>query len=165
MQVGNKPIHYKSWSSNEVRNVGHLMKLIRRIFYSLRIWRFFLSKQTFLLSKGWYQRLKPYGKATKKTYTILPSTTKLSHYIKFSLVKSRKKRSKLKENGSTRNPRKHWLGHSLPIIFPVHKDLKTDCPAPLTAGHFVHLRPWPAVWLRKNCENAAKLGHVGEFVH
>ena len=52
MQVGNKPIHYKSWSSNEGRNVGHLMKLIRRIFYSLRILNVFLSKQTFLLSKG-----------------------------------------------------------------------------------------------------------------
>ena len=62
-----------------------------------------------------------------------------------------------------RDPRKHWLGHSLPIISPVHKDLKTIClPGPLTAGHFGYLRLWPAVWSPKNCENVAKLG---EFVH
>ena len=52
---------------------------IQHIFYSLMIWQNILIwKQTSLLSNGWYQRLKPYGKATKKTYTILPPTTKLS---------------------------------------------------------------------------------------
>ena len=37
------------------------------------------------------------------------------------------------------------------------KGILRNTPSTLTAGHFVYLRPWPAVWSPK-CEN-------GEFVH
>ena len=52
IRVGNKPIHYKSWSSKGVRSVGHLMKDSMH-FYPLRILQnVLISKQTFLPSKG-----------------------------------------------------------------------------------------------------------------
>ena len=90
------------------------------ILQNMLIW-----KQTSLLSNGWYQRLKPYGKATKKTHTILPPTTKLSLFLKarqpnrlaYKILVGKKEEKvcqsskKMDRRLQSWNSRKHWLRH------------------------------------------------------
>ena len=52
IRVGNKPIHYESWSSKGVRNVGHLMKESMHFLSCEYLTELFNIKQTFSLSKG-----------------------------------------------------------------------------------------------------------------
>ena len=75
IRVGNKPIHYESWSSKGVRNVGHLMKDSMHFLSCEDLTERFNIKTNFLTFQLSHSN---YGKVTKKTYTILPPTTKLS---------------------------------------------------------------------------------------
>ena len=117
----NKHMHYKSWSSKGVRNVGHLMKESMH-FVSFED---FTERINFLTFQGVISAIKALRKSNEEnlhnittkyetvTDTFLKARQPNRQYIKFSLAKSRKNRSKLKKNGSRiaeSKPKKTLIG-------------------------------------------------------
>ena len=110
MQVGNKPIHYKSWSSNEVRNVGHLMKLIRRIFYSLRIWRFFFIKTNFLTFQGVISAIKALWESNEENLHNITINYETFALYKILVGKKQKKTVEAQRKWIDPKPKKTLIG-------------------------------------------------------
>lgn len=96
IQVGNKPIHYKSWSQKGVRNVGHLMKDSEH-FLSFEDFTERFNIQTNFLT---FQGVKLVIKVTRKknedlhnittNYQTFTDTFLKGKTTKLSLTKSRK---------------------------------------------------------------------------
>ena len=144
IRVGNKAIHYKSWSSKGVRNMGHLMKDSTHFLSFEDFKERFNIRTNFLTFQGVISAMKDLWKSNEEnlhdittnyqtfTDTFLKAGLPNSLAYKILAGKQQKKpvEAQLKKMDcglQSRNPRKHWLGHSLPIILCEHKDLKTNC--------------------------------------
>ena len=66
IRVGNKPIHYKSWSSKGVRNVGHLMKDSTHFLSCEDLTERFNIKTNFLTFQGVISAIKALWKSNEE---------------------------------------------------------------------------------------------------
>ena len=112
IRVGNKPIHYKSWSSKGVRNVGHLMKdSIQFLSFEDFKERFnFNIKTNFLTFQGVISAIKALWKSKEENlYNITTNCeTFIDTFLKarqpnrltYKILVGKKQTKPVKENGS-----------------------------------------------------------------
>ena len=82
IRVGNRPIHYRSWSSKGVKTVGHLIKDENNFLSFSDFTEHYNIKTNFLTFHGMISAvIKPYGKETRQT-----STTIMAPYTKLLLT-------------------------------------------------------------------------------
>ena len=133
----------KPWSSKGIRNMGHLLRDSTHFLSFEDLTECFNIKTNFLTFQGLISVIKALWKCNGENLHNITTNYKTFTYTSFKawqpnrltykiLVGKKQKKtgwgSKKMDCGlSCWNPRKHWLGHSLPIIFSLQKDLKTNC--------------------------------------